>query len=365
MAILSTVDFDSRPPAKPQPITAAAFALIAPEGRGDCYLVYDAAPPYIALSSDGTTFDFLIYENPIAGNLVDANTLIVGSGDATKKARFEVDGITAGQTRVMTIPNFDGTLATLAGTETLTNKTLTSPALNTPTVTTPTLSGGTIDNTPVGTTTRALGYFSALREYIGGFAAIFTHANSADRTYTLPNATTTLVGTDTTQTLTNKSIDASQLTGTLPGGTIPAPDRVYTDDGNNQNITTANSANLTFADADKYDVGSWHDTVTNNDRFELPSAGIVSANCFIQFTAGASAGRVKLRLYWQDTSAPASIEIASHTINAVASQTLQSINVSCPGIYIDDAADYLYADVRNDSGATVGVTYKFFSAVMR
>lgn len=46
-----------------------------------------------------------------------------------------------------------------------------------------------IDNIPIGTTTRALGYFSALREYIGGFAAIYTHANTADRTYTFPDAT--------------------------------------------------------------------------------------------------------------------------------------------------------------------------------
>ena len=39
---------------------------------------------------------------------------------------------------------------------------------------------------------------------------------SSDRTLTLPDATTTLVGTDATQTLTNKSIAASQLTGALP-----------------------------------------------------------------------------------------------------------------------------------------------------
>lgn len=39
---------------------------------------------------------------------------------------------------------------------------------------------------------------------------------NTDRTLTLPDVTTTLVGTDASQTLTNKSIASSQLTGALP-----------------------------------------------------------------------------------------------------------------------------------------------------
>jgi len=39
---------------------------------------------------------------------------------------------------------------------------------------------------------------------------------NTDRTITLPDVTTTLVGTDATQTLTNKTIASSQLTGALP-----------------------------------------------------------------------------------------------------------------------------------------------------
>jgi hypothetical protein len=60
---------------------------------------------------------------------IDTNALVKGSVDATKLLRFEVDGFTAGTTRVLTPPNFDGTIATLAGVETLTNKTLDSPTL--------------------------------------------------------------------------------------------------------------------------------------------------------------------------------------------------------------------------------------------
>lgn len=50
-----------------------------------------------------------------------------------------------------------------------------------------------------------------------GFTAIFAHANSADRTYTFPDATETIVGRDTTDTLTNKTITAPVLSGTVTG----------------------------------------------------------------------------------------------------------------------------------------------------
>lgn len=56
---------------------------------------------------------------PFADNL----PLIKGSADASKLARFEVDGFTTGQTRVFTLPNYNAQLATLAGTEAFTNKT--------------------------------------------------------------------------------------------------------------------------------------------------------------------------------------------------------------------------------------------------
>jgi hypothetical protein len=42
----------------------------------------------------------------------------------------------------------------------------------------------------------------------GAFNAIVTHANSADRTYTLQNASYTVIGKDTTDILTNKTFDA-------------------------------------------------------------------------------------------------------------------------------------------------------------
>lgn len=61
------------------------------------------------------------------------------SADTTKQAKFVLSGNTTGTTRNYTFPNYDSTIATLAGTETFTNKTLTNPSI----------SGGTIDNSAI------------------------------------------------------------------------------------------------------------------------------------------------------------------------------------------------------------------------
>jgi hypothetical protein len=53
----------------------------------------------------------------------------------------------------------------------------------------------------------------------GTFAVTLTPTTlTASRTLTLPDATTTVVGTDATQTLTNKTLDSGILTGTLTAG---------------------------------------------------------------------------------------------------------------------------------------------------
>jgi hypothetical protein len=57
-------------------------------------------------------------------SLSDSTTFFIDDGDATKKMQFQLSGITTATTRTLTVPNFDATLATLAGTETLTNKSL-------------------------------------------------------------------------------------------------------------------------------------------------------------------------------------------------------------------------------------------------
>jgi hypothetical protein len=84
--------------------------------------------------------------------------------------------------------------------QTLTNKTLTSPVITTPTITSLILGDGNL--VFEGATADA-------------FETTLTVVDpTADRTVTIPDATTTLVGTDTTQTLTNKTLTSPTITGT-------------------------------------------------------------------------------------------------------------------------------------------------------
>ena len=91
-----------------------------------------------------------------------------------------------------------GAVVGTTNTQTLTNKTLTAPVITTPTITSLTLGDGNL--VFEGATADA-------------FETTLTVVDpTADRTVTIPDATTTLVGTDTTQTLTNKTLTSPTLT---------------------------------------------------------------------------------------------------------------------------------------------------------
>ena len=62
--------------------------------------------------------------------IADNTFTVSGSADTTKKIAFEVDGVTTGTTRTLTVQDSSDTLVGRATTDTLTNKTLTAPVLN-------------------------------------------------------------------------------------------------------------------------------------------------------------------------------------------------------------------------------------------
>lgn len=79
------------------------------------------------------------FNNTNTFTIRDDRFTLQDNGDVTKQATFELSAITAGQTRVMTLPNSNATLVGTSIAQTLTNKTITGPII----------SGGTIDNSTV------------------------------------------------------------------------------------------------------------------------------------------------------------------------------------------------------------------------
>jgi len=116
--------------------------------------------------------------------------------------------------RTITFPDASGTVSTTTATETLTNKTLTSPTIN----------GGTFSGTFTGTQDLTGVVLSGASPLVFEGATADAYETTlaftdptADRVITMPNATDTLIGKATTDTLTNKSIDLGNntLTGSL------------------------------------------------------------------------------------------------------------------------------------------------------
>lgn len=89
---------------------------------------------------------------------------------------------------------------------TLTNKTLTSPTITSPTITTPTVTGLSLTDSSIVFEGSSADAYETTLSVVNP---------TADRTVSIPDATTTLVGTDTTQTLTNKtiSVDSNTVSG--------------------------------------------------------------------------------------------------------------------------------------------------------
>jgi hypothetical protein len=135
-----------------------------------------------------------------AGLQGDSFASLTGSETLTNKSIDLANNTLTGSVAEFNSALQSDSFATLAGSNTLTNKTLTSPIINTPTV-----------GTSLTLLEDAVMIFEGATN--DSFETTLTVVDpTADRTISLPNATDTLVGKATTDTLTNKSIDSDNNT---------------------------------------------------------------------------------------------------------------------------------------------------------
>ena len=160
-----------------------------------------------------------------------SKTITLG-GDLTTSGAFATTLASTANTNV-TLPT-TGTLATLANTETFTNKTLTSPVISS-IVNTGTLTLPTSTDTLVGRATTDTLTNKTLTSPV--ISSIFNTG-----TLTLPTSTDTLVGRATTDTLTNKSIDLTNNTLTATSLQIAT---AVTDETGSGSLVFATSPTLT------------------------------------------------------------------------------------------------------------------------
>lgn len=181
----------------------------------------DPKPGYIYDSSDDTWY-------PLAGIAVQSldgltdvvistaasgQTLVYNGTNWVNTAETgDVSAVSAGTGITVTngtgpVPSvaIDSTVATLTDTQTLTNKTLTTPTINGGTIT---ATGGTVVIHGILLPATHGIAFEGTTDDLNETVLVATDP-TGDRTVSLPDATTTLVGTDTTDTLTNKTITSA------------------------------------------------------------------------------------------------------------------------------------------------------------
>ena len=182
------------------------------------------------------------------------NTVTIPAGQTLDVlGTLDIDGGT------LVLPN---TVVTTTGTQTLTNKTLTTPVLTTP------IANAGIQLKNAATSAGFLEFFEDSDNGTNK-TTLIGPASTANVTLTLPSATDTLVAKATTDTLTNKTINASQLI--------------------NATVSIAKLANGTDGNLISYDAnGAAVAVATGNSGQVLTSAGAGAPPTFEAASAGIS-----------------------------------------------------------------------------
>lgn len=154
-----------------------------------------------APNASGTLVTLLGADTLTNKSLQDSTTFFIDDVDATKRVQLQVSSVATGTTRTLTVPDASGVLVLDTNTQTLSGKTLTTPTIN----------GATISGTWAGNATFS-GTLTLTRPTVTLQDTTTTFQDNADntkqanfelslittgttRTITLPNANKTLIGT--------------------------------------------------------------------------------------------------------------------------------------------------------------------------